>query len=64
MDIPKPSHYAPHHTMPEFTEGMNAYMEDNHKNPYKGPQAIAWDRGHQYAIAVVRASRIKNPRPY
>jgi hypothetical protein len=54
---PMPADYAPYDQFPEFNEGITAYMNDVHENPYTdlrdGVKAQAWDRGSEFAMRVV-----------
>ena len=55
---PMPEDYAPYNACPEFSEGIDDYMNSKYANPYTDPRdgvkAQAWDRGSEYAMRVVR----------
>ena len=61
---PMPSDYQPYDQFPEFNEGITAYMQGQHENPYgldpakpyDGVAAQAWDRGAEYASRIIRFS--------
>ncbi len=44
--------YQPYNAMPEFQEGVMAYLAQNDRNPYPvaSVQAQAWDRGHECSM--------------
>ena len=59
---PHPSEYAPYHTMKEFSDGINDYMEGlywQNAGKYQGVAGQAYDRGTEYAMRVVRAANAR-----